>query len=70
MSVPRAITTYTNLGFHVYPGGEHVGLGTRCAIAFHDNQYLELVAIGDAVEHRAAAAHSAVADAGRLHRDP
>ena len=63
-SVGRAIHTYTGLGFRIYPGGEHVGLGTRCAIAFHGDQYLELVAIEDAAAHRAAAARSAVADAG------
>lgn len=63
-SVPDAITTYTNLGFRIYPGGDHLGLGTHCAISFHDDQYLELVALRDPAEHRAAAAHSAVADAG------
>ncbi len=63
-SVSLAISTYADLGFHIYPGGRHEGLGTECAIAFHDDQYLELVAVRDAAEHRAAAAHSAVADAG------
>jgi catechol 2,3-dioxygenase-like lactoylglutathione lyase family enzyme len=63
-NVPQAISTYSNLGFNIYPGGDHVGLGTHCAIAFHGDQYLELIAIRDAAEHRAAAAHSAVADAG------
>jgi catechol 2,3-dioxygenase-like lactoylglutathione lyase family enzyme len=40
-----AITTYTRLGFHVYPGGRHTGRATHNAIAFHDEDYLELLSL-------------------------
>jgi len=39
------IETYTRLGFHVYPGGSHTGRATHNAIAFHDEDYLELLSL-------------------------
>ena len=40
----QAIVTYTRLGFRVHPGGVHPGQGTHNAIAFHQDDYLELLA--------------------------
>jgi hypothetical protein len=62
--VGGAIETYSNLGFHIYPGGRNAGLGTETVIVFHEDQYLELRAVADAAEHRGAAGRSAVADGG------
>ncbi|MCE2999123.1 MAG: VOC family protein [Betaproteobacteria bacterium] len=42
------------LGFHVQPGGVHEGRGTHNALAWNDEDYLELLAIRDAAEYRAA----------------
>jgi catechol 2,3-dioxygenase-like lactoylglutathione lyase family enzyme len=39
------IAAYTRLGFHVYPGGRHTGRATENAIAFHDEDYLELLSL-------------------------
>ena len=41
------IETYTRLGFTVYPGGSHTGRPTHNAIAFHDEDYLEILSIRD-----------------------
>jgi hypothetical protein len=43
----KGIEAYTRLGFHIYPGGAHTGLGTRNAIAFHQDDYLELLSVRD-----------------------
>jgi len=43
---------YGRLGFNVQPGGTHPGKGTHNAIAFTDEDYLELMAIRDAAEER------------------
>jgi hypothetical protein len=43
----RGIDTYVRLGFSVQPGGEHPGMGTHNAIAFNEEDYLELIAIRD-----------------------
>jgi catechol 2,3-dioxygenase-like lactoylglutathione lyase family enzyme len=43
----RGIGTYTRLGFTVYPGGSHTGRATHNAIAFHDEDYLEILSIRD-----------------------
>jgi len=50
----RGIETYRRLGFNVQPGGVHPGKGTHNAIAFNDEDYLELLAIRDPAEERAA----------------
>ncbi|MEX2446746.1 MAG: VOC family protein [Dehalococcoidia bacterium] len=62
--LPTAMATYTNLGFHVHPAGEHRGRGTHSAVIFHDDQYIELTAVRDAQEQRAAAERTATADPG------
>jgi len=50
----QGVETYRRLGFNVQPGGVHPGKGTHNAIAFNDEDYLELLAIRDAAEERAA----------------
>jgi hypothetical protein len=42
------------MGFNVQPGGVHPGKGTHNAIAFNDEDYLELLAIRDPAAERAA----------------
>jgi catechol 2,3-dioxygenase-like lactoylglutathione lyase family enzyme len=48
----RGIETYRRLGFDVQPGGVHPGRGTHNAIAFHREDYLELLSVRDADEYR------------------
>jgi catechol 2,3-dioxygenase-like lactoylglutathione lyase family enzyme len=47
----RGIDTYVRLGFNVQPGGDHPGKGTHNAIAFNEEDYLELIAIRDRDEY-------------------
>ncbi|HJY75889.1 MAG TPA: VOC family protein [Burkholderiales bacterium] len=47
----QGIDTYVRLGFNVQPGGEHPGMGTHNAIAFNEEDYLELIAIRDRGEY-------------------
>ncbi len=47
----RAIDVYTRMGFNIHPGGVHTGRGTHNAIAFNENDYLELLAIRDSNEY-------------------
>jgi hypothetical protein len=49
----RGAAQYRKLGFNVQPGGTHPGKGTHNAIAFNDEDYLELLAIRDPAEERA-----------------
>jgi catechol 2,3-dioxygenase-like lactoylglutathione lyase family enzyme len=53
--LPRAIDQYRKLGFNVHPGGDHPGMGTHNAIALNRDDYLELLAIRDQAEQKAAA---------------
>jgi len=50
----RGIEAYTRIGFNIYPGGVHLGRGTHNAIAFHQDDYLELMSVRDPAELRAA----------------
>jgi hypothetical protein len=52
----RGAEQYRRMGFNVQPGGVHPGKGTHNAIAFNDPDYLELLAIRDPAEERAAEA--------------
>jgi catechol 2,3-dioxygenase-like lactoylglutathione lyase family enzyme len=52
----QGIDTYTRLGFDIYPGGDHPGVGTHNAIAFHGEDYLELLSLRDREEYLAAVA--------------
>ena len=48
------IAQFSKLGFNVYAGGAHPGKGTHNAIAFNGDDYIELLAIRDQAEQRAA----------------
>src|SRR5262245_42158251 len=49
----HGIDTYTRLGFNVSPGGVHLGQSTHNAIAFHEEDYLELLSPRDRDEYLA-----------------
>ena len=51
----RGIEAYTRMGFHVAPGGAHTSGGTENAIAFFDEDYLELLSVRDDARHLASA---------------
>ncbi|HET9664553.1 MAG TPA: VOC family protein, partial [Burkholderiales bacterium] len=52
----EAMVQYRKLGFTIHPGGAHPGMGTHNAIAFNQQDYLELLAIHDEAQQKAAAA--------------
>jgi catechol 2,3-dioxygenase-like lactoylglutathione lyase family enzyme len=52
--LPQGTETYRRLGFDVRPGGIHPGRGTENAIAFHRNDYLELMSVRDRGEYQRA----------------
>ncbi len=62
----RGIDAYSRIGFDIYPGGVHTGRGTHNAIAFHQDDYLELMSVRDPAQHRGAAASKSGPDAGLL----
>jgi len=43
----RGIDAYTRIGFDIYPGGAHTGRATQNAIAFQQDDYLELLSLRD-----------------------
>ncbi|MBI2202567.1 MAG: VOC family protein [Candidatus Rokubacteria bacterium] len=47
LDLQQGIDTYTRIGFDIYPGGVNTARGTRNAIAFHTEDYLELAATTD-----------------------
>jgi len=47
LDLQQGIGTYTRLGFNISPGGVHIGQGTHNAIAFHAEDYLELLSVRD-----------------------
>ena len=49
----HGIDTYTRLGFTISPGGVHPSQGTHNAIAFHEEDYLELLSVRDRDEYLA-----------------
>jgi catechol 2,3-dioxygenase-like lactoylglutathione lyase family enzyme len=49
----RGADAYARIGFGVHPGGVHPGKGTHNAIAFMEDDYLELLAIRDRSEYLA-----------------
>ena len=56
--LPRAIEQYRQLGFNMHMGGVHPGKGTHNAIAFNQDDYIELLAIRDQAEYGAGSANS------------
>ncbi len=50
----HGIDAYTRIGFNIYSGGVHTGKGTHNAIAFNDEDYLELLSVRDRDEYTAA----------------
>jgi catechol 2,3-dioxygenase-like lactoylglutathione lyase family enzyme len=57
----QGIDAYTRLGFDVRRGGIHPGRGTHNAIAFNEEDYLEILSVRDAAEHRSWAARTGAA---------
>jgi len=51
----RGMEQYRRIGFNVSVGGSHPGKGTHNAIAFNQEDYIELLAIRDPAELRTAA---------------
>src|SRR5262244_2672894 len=69
MCVPdlgEAMAAYTRIGFDVYPGGVHTGKGTENAIAFNQDDYIELLSVRDRAEYAAAEAAPGNPTAGLL----
>jgi len=65
--LPRSMEQYSRMGFNIHAGGVHPGKGTHNAVAFLQDDYIELLAIRDPAEHRAAAGPgSAHADLARF----
>ena len=62
----HGIDAYTRIGFDVQPGGVHPGKGTHNAIAFLEEDYVELLGVRDRAEHLAAAAVPGSPDAGLM----
>jgi hypothetical protein len=56
----KGIEQYGKLGFNIYPGGVHTGKGTHNAIAFNQDDYIELLAIRDRAEYQTAAGRSVI----------
>jgi len=55
-SLEQGIDAYTRIGFNIYPAGAHPGRGTHNAIAFHGEDYLELMSVSNRDEYLAARA--------------
>jgi catechol 2,3-dioxygenase-like lactoylglutathione lyase family enzyme len=47
----QGIDTYRRIGFNISPGGVHPSKGTHNAIAFHEEDYLELMSVRDRDEY-------------------
>ena len=55
--LPQGIEQYRKKGFNIHTGGVHIGKGTHNAIAFNQDDYIELLAIRDQAQHQAAGAY-------------
>ena len=62
----QGMAAYRRMGFTVEPGGVHPGRGTHNAIAFHREDYLELLSVHDREELRRAASTPGSLDTGLL----
>ena len=60
----QGMAAYRRMGFTVEPGGVHPGRGTHNAIAFHREDYLELLGVHDREELLRAASAPGSSDAG------
>src|SRR5438309_8449736 len=49
------IEAYRRLGFNIQPGGVHTGRGTHNAIAFFEEDYLEVMGVRDRQEYLSSA---------------
>ncbi len=58
----EGVEQYRKLGFDVHPGGVHTGKGTHNAIAFNQDDYVELLAIRDEAEYRANSPYGALTE--------
>jgi len=54
-SLEQGIEAFTRLGFNIYPGGVHTGRGTHNAIAYHEEDYLEVMGVRDRQEYLSSA---------------
>ena len=50
----QGIAQFKKLGFNMQEGGAHPGRGTHNAIAFNQDEYIELLAIRDRAEYASA----------------
>ena len=57
----QGVGAYARIGFDIRPGGVHPGKGTHNAIAFNEDDYLELLAIRDRDEYLAGSAFGELA---------
>src|SRR5262252_2921245 len=62
----EGIAAFRRIGFTVTPGGVHPGKGTHNAIAFHREDYIEILSVHDRAEQVRAAAAPGSLDAGLL----
>jgi hypothetical protein len=58
----RGIEQYSKLGFNIHAGGVHTGKGTHNAIAFNQDDYIELLAIRDQAEYKAGSPDGALTE--------
>ena len=58
----QGIDAYTRIGFNVHTGGAQAGKGTHNAIAFNQDDYLELIGIRDRAEYLAGSATGTLVD--------
>jgi hypothetical protein len=56
----EGIEQYRKLGFDIHAGGAHAGKGTHNAIAFNNDDYIELLAIRDRAEYQSAGGKSSL----------
>ena len=61
-SLEQGIDAYTRIGFNVYPGGAHTGKGTHNAIAFNQDDYVEIMGVRDRNEYLAASPQGGLLD--------
>jgi len=63
----KGMEQYRKMGFNMHAGGVHPGKGTHNAIAFTQDDYIELLAIRDQAEHQATAGQPGNSHAGLAH---